>query len=131
MDAEDEKDVKKAKSIRTNATFHSSLNKSRATNRESNLLDSESSSDSEEENEVRHTGTGSVAFEPLRMDSRHSSFHKNRDRSNRMSFTLGYRSRSESGTRKKRKDYTLPGATITAYSTSIFTRLRLLDGIDF
>lgn len=63
MDIEENKNVKKTKSIRTNTTFHSSLNKTVNSNRESNLLDSESSSDSEDENEIRHTGTGSVSFD--------------------------------------------------------------------
>lgn len=51
--------IKKAKTIRTNTTLNSSLNKDHERSRESNLLDSESSTDSEEENEIRHTGTGS------------------------------------------------------------------------
>ena len=130
VDLQDQEAIKKTKSIRTADTFHSSLNKTRS-NRESNLLDSESSTDSEDENEIRHTGTGSVTFDSNRWETRHSSFHKSGNRTNRLSFSLGYRSRSDSGTRKKRKDYILPGAKITAYSTSIFTRLRLLDGIDF
>ena len=125
--------MKKQRTIRSDKksekNFEPSVNKAR----ESNLLDSESSSDSmEEEEEVRHTGTTMSSFAMSRTNTRGSHFNKSAgDRSNRLSFSLGYRTRSDSVTKKKRKDYVLPGAKITAYSTSIFTRLRILDGIDF